>query len=110
MKTGSIVYIKSYQAKIKNKLYKIVYINKTHAIISDMDANFFKKIAIEFLTTNVNEAYNSENIKKGDLIKCIDSFSIKEGIVLEVYNTFLLILIGGKRKKVTKNKVVLLNT
>ena len=69
-----------------------------------------KKISVDFLTTNIDESFSSEEIKKGDLVKCIDSFTIKEGIVLESYSTFLLVLIGNKKKKITKNKAILLNT
>ena len=110
MKTNDIVYIKSYKAVIKNKPYKIVYINNTHAIITDIDSIRMLKISIDFLTKDPGKTFSSETIKKGDLVKCIDSFTIKEGIVLETYNTFLLVLIGNKKRKITKNKVILLNT
>ena len=110
MKINDIVYIKSYKAVIKNKPYKIVYINKTHAIITDIDHTRMKKISIDFLTSDITKTFFSETVKKGDLVKCIDSFTIREGIVLETYNTFLLVLIGNKKKKITKNKVILLNT
>jgi hypothetical protein len=110
MKINDIVYIKSYKAKRKNNPYKIVYINNTHAIISDMDSIRMTKMSIDFLTLDSNNVYSSEPIKKGDLVKCIDSFAIKEGLVLESYNTFLLVLIGNKKRKITKNKVILLNT
>ena len=110
MKINDIVYIKAHRAVVKSKPYKIIYINKTHAIISDLDNIRMKKISNEFLTTDIEKSYASEVIKKGDLVKCIDSFTIKEGIVLESYNTFLLVLIGNKRKKITKNKVIVLNT
>tara|TARA_B100001059_G_C17275320_1_gene305592 strand:- start:37 stop:369 length:333 start_codon:yes stop_codon:yes gene_type:complete len=110
MNINDIVYIKSCKAVIKNKPYKIVYINKTHAIITDIDNIRMQKISIDFLTIDTNKTYSSESIKKGDLVKCIDSFTVKEGIVLEVYNTFLLVLVGNKKRKITKNKVILLNT
>ena len=110
MKINDIVYIKAHRAVVKSKPYKIIYINSTHAFITDMDNIRIKKISIEFLTTNVNKSFVSEKIKKGDLVKCIDSFTIKEGIVLESYSTFLLVLIGNKKKKITKNKAILLNT
>ena len=110
MKTNDIVYIKSYKAVIKNKPYKVVYLNDTHAIITDIDNVRMLKISKDFLTRDPNKTFSSEVINKGDLVKCIDSFTIKEGIVLEVYNTFLLVLIGNKKRKITKNKVILLNT
>jgi len=110
MKANDIVYIRAHRAVVKSKPYKIIYINRTHAFISDMDNIRIKKISIDFLTTNIDESYNSEKIEKGDLVKCIDSFTMKEGIVLESYSTFLLVLIGNKKKKITKNKVILLNT
>ncbi len=110
MNINDIVYIKSCKAVIKNKPYKIVYINKTHAIITDIDNIRMQKIAIDFLTIDTSKTYLSESIKKGDLVKCIDNFTVKEGIVLETYNTFLLVLVGNKKRKITKNKVILLNT
>ena len=91
MKTNDIVYIKSYKAVIKNKPYKVVYLNDTHAIITDIDNVRMLKISKDFLTKDPNKTFSSEVINKGDLVKCIDSFTIKEGIVLEVYNTFLLV-------------------
>lgn len=110
MKINDIVYIKSHKVRIKNKPYKIVHINNTHAIIGDTENFYMKKISIEYLTKDINSIYTLEKIKKGDLVKCIDDFTVKQGIVLECYNTFLLVLIGTKKKKITRNKVILLNT
>lgn len=111
MKTGSIVYIKSYVNKRKITPYKIVYLNYTHAIISTLNNKLHRKISIDLLTTTKEESKSVEDIKKGDLVKCIlNDFTVEEGIVIESYKYFVLVLIGKRKRKMTKNKVIVLNT
>ena len=111
MKIDDIVYIKSYMDKRKITSYKIVYLNDTHAIISTLNNKLHRKVSLDLLTSTKEEAKSVENIKKGDLVKCIlNDFTVEEGIIIESYKYFVLVLIGKKRRKMTKNKVIVLNT
>ena len=111
MKIDDTVYIKSYEDKRKITTYKIIYLNNTHAIIATLNKKLHKKISLDLLTTRKEEAKSVENIKKGDLVKCIlNDFTVEEGVVIESYKYFVLVLVGKKRRKMIKNKIIVLNT
>ena len=111
MKIDDIVYIKSYIDKRKITPYRIVYLNDTHAIISTLNSKLHRKVSLDLLTSTKDESKSVEEINKGDLVKCIlNDFTVEEGIIIESYKYFVLVLIGKKRRKMTKNKVIVLNT
>ncbi len=110
-KIGDNVYIKSYYEKSSYKPYVIKFLNEKYAIINNKHGGYdFKKIPLKNLTKQVKNSEETEKIVKGDFVKCIiDNIHIEEGIVIETYKNFVLVLIGLKRKKVSKNRVIVLN-
>tara|TARA_B100001989_G_C24333011_1_gene361021 strand:+ start:316 stop:669 length:354 start_codon:yes stop_codon:yes gene_type:complete len=111
-KTGDKVYIKSDYEKTVYNSYKIHSLNNTHAIIEIKNQGvLYKKIPLNILTKNKSNVVSSENIKKGDLVKCIiNNSSIEKGIIIHVYKTFVLVLVGLSKKKVSKNRIIVLNS
>lgn len=110
-KKGDTVYIKSDYEKNTFKRHVVYCCNKEYAIITTKNnSEIYKKIPLNRITKYKQKAVNSEIIKKGDLVKCVvDNSSIREGIVIEVYNTFILILVDLKKKKISKNRVIVIN-
>jgi len=97
-----------------SKLYKmfIEEVNNTHAIVKlkDIEHNFiFKKFSLELLTKeNIKQ---EESIEKGDLVFCIINKVYKEkGIVLDVKDSFLRVMLSDtlKQKKISKNNVIVI--
>lgn len=110
-KAGDKVYIKSDYEKTVFNSYEIYCLNKKYAIIEiKNEGQLYKKIPLNLLTKHRKNVVNSENITKGDLVKCIiNNSSISEGIVIDVYNNFVLVLIGLEKKKVSKNRIIVIN-
>lgn len=110
-KVGDKVYIKSEYEKTAFNSYEIYCLNKHYAIIEIKNEGvLYKKIPLNLLTKNKNNVINSEVIYKGDLVKCIiNNASIEEGIVINVYRNFVLTLIGLEKKKVSKNRIIVIN-
>ena len=112
-KINDTVYIKSYYEKSIYREYIIKFLNKEYAILGckcKTNCFDFKKIPLKHLTKEVNKIEETEQINKGDFVKCIiDNIHIEEGVVIETYKNFVLVLIGLKRKKVSKNRVIVLN-
>ena len=108
---GDLVYIKSDYEKNMFEAYKVCCLNKSYAIIiTNKNSEIYKKIALDRLTKIKNNVVNSESIIKGDLVKCVvNNSSIQEGLVINVYNTFVLVLVGLKKKKISKNRVIVIN-
>lgn len=110
-KTNDVVYIKSDYEKNILKKYKIYCLNNEYAIIINKEnSQIYKKIPLKKLTKDRDFVVASEVIKKGDLVKCVvDSALVLEGVVIESYNTFVLVIIGTKKKKISKNRVIVIN-
>ena len=108
---GDFVYIKSYYVKNNFNKHEILYLNKNYALIKNKkNGELYKKVAIKDITKLKETAVNSEVILKGDLVKCIvDNSKIEEGIVIDVYENFVLVLISTIKKKVSKNRVIVIN-
>ena len=110
-KIGDFVYIKSYYVKYNFNKHEILYLNNDYALIKNKkNGELYKKVAIKDITKFKETAINSENIVKGDLVKCIvDNNKIEEGVVIDVYENFVLVLISTLKKKVSKNRVIVIN-
>lgn len=108
---GDEVYIRSDSEKNLLKPYEIYYLNESYSIIKTKTNNsIYKKISLSRLTKVKERIIDAEVIQKGDLVKCIiDNYAIQEGLVIDVYNTFILVLIGNKKKKVSKNRALVIN-
>ena len=108
---GDIVFIKSSLFNKNNTEYKIVYLNEDFALLYDYSkTKTYRKISLSLLTKRSKSNFYCEDIKKGDLVKCIiNNFRIEEGIVLECYTNFVLVLIKRERKKLSKNNVIVIN-
>tara|TARA_B100001287_G_C22250739_1_gene330326 strand:- start:57 stop:410 length:354 start_codon:yes stop_codon:yes gene_type:complete len=108
---GDFVYIKSYYVKNNFNKHEILYLNNNYALIKNKkNGELYKKVAIKDITKLKETVVNSEVILKGDLVKCIvDNSKIEEGIVIDVYDNFVLVLISTKKKKVSKNRVIVIN-
>lgn len=108
---GDEVYIRSDCEKNILKPYEIFCLNKAYSIIKTKSNNeIYKKISLNRLTKFKEQIINAEVIKKGDLVKCIiNNHIVQEGLVIDVYNTFILVLIGQKKKKVSKNRALVIN-
>ena len=97
-----------------SKLYKmfIEEVNNTHAIVKlkDIEHNFiFKKFSLELLTKENSK--HEEAIEKGDLVFCIINKVYKEkGIVLDVKDTFLKVMLSEslKQRNISKNNVIVI--
>lgn len=110
-KKDDLVYIKSDYEKNILKQYKIHCLNNKYAIIINKEnSQIYKKILLNKLTKDKNFVVSAEKIKKGDLVKCVvDSSKVQEGVVISSYNNFVLVLIGTKKKKISKNRVIVVN-
>lgn len=110
-KKGDFVYLKSFYVKRNFNKHEIIYVNKNYALIkNNKNGELYKKISVKFITKFRESVVESELIKKGDLVKCIvDNCNIEEGIVIEVYETFVLVLISTNKKKISKNRVIVIN-
>ena len=65
-----------------------------------LSEKLYRKVSLDLLTTSKEKAIPVEDIKKGDLVKCIiNDFTIAEGIVIENYVYFVLVLVGIKKEK-----------
>ena len=108
---GDTVFIKSSLFNKNNTEYEIVYLNEDFALLYDHSkTKTYRKISLNLLTKRSKSNLYCEDIKKGDLVKCIiNSFRIEEGIVLECYTNFVLVLIKRERKKLSKNNVIVIN-
>ena len=110
-RVGDKVFIKSDYEKTVFNAYEIYCLNKQYAIIEIKNEGLlYKKIPLNLLTKYKKNVVNSEAIYKGDLVKCIiNNSSVEEGIVINVYNNFVLVLIGLEKKKVSKNRIIVIN-
>jgi hypothetical protein len=108
---GDFVYVKSYYIKNNFSKHEILYLNKSYALIKNKkNGELYKKVAIKDITKSKETAVITEDIVKGDLVKCIvDNSRIEQGIVIDAYENFVLVLISTKKKKVSKNRVIVVN-
>jgi hypothetical protein len=111
LKVGDKVYIKSEYEKSVFNPYIIHSLNKNYAIIEFKNEGLlYKKMSLNSLTKVKENIISAEQIKKGDLVKCIiNNSSIEEGIVINVYKNFVLTLINLEKKKVSKNRIIVIN-
>ena len=108
---GDLVFIKSDYEKNIFESYEICCLNKSYAIIiTNKNSEIYKKVSLDRLTKTIHNVVNAEHIKKGDLVKCVvNNTAVQEGLVINTYNTFVLVLIGLKKKKISKNRVIVIN-
>jgi hypothetical protein len=108
---GDFVYIKSCFVKNKKTCYEVLYLNEDFVLIRDEKNSVpYKKLHLSCVTKNRENVSNSENISKGDLVKCIVSNNkIQEGIVISVYKNSVLVLINAVRKRLSKNRVIVVS-
>lgn len=105
-----IVYIKSSMLNKKSTKYKITYLNNDFAFLYDFQkTKTYRKERLCMLTKKCYSNEICESIKKGDLVKCIiNNFKLENGIVINTYKNFVLVLIQSKTKKISKNNVIVI--
>ena len=111
LKEGDIVYIKSSYVKNNFSKHEILYLNENYALIkNNKNGELYKKVSTKSITKKIENVVDTESIEKGDLVKCIiNNCKIEEGIVIDVYENFVLVLISTLKKKVSKNRVIVIN-
>jgi hypothetical protein len=108
LKSNKKVYIKNYLDcnVFEPDLYIVIDVSKDFAIIKHHDLGFYRKVHVSSLTTDKKSASYQETFKKGDLVICIiNNHIIQNGIIINLYKNAVLVLIQGKRKRISKNKV-----
>ena len=111
MKEKDVVYKKTDILKRPIK-YELVYLGKHYSIILNIDnpwkVKIYEKHSTSDLTLNKEEIYAyNDNIKKGALVKCIlNKIEIKEGLVLDVHDVYVKVLIGNKKIRISRKSIV----
>ena len=108
---GDYVYIKSCFTKNKKSCHEVLYLNDSFVLIKDEKNSIpYKKLHLSCVTKNRENVSNTELVCKGDLVKCIVSNNkIQDGIVISVYKNSVLVLINSVRKRLSKNRVIVVS-
>lgn len=88
----------------------LIDFNETHVILKTSVGNYIKEnINNIFLTQELAQKFLYEDFKKNDLVNCIINNKIIQGIVINITNLNVSVLINDEIKRVSKNNLLKLN-